>query len=166
MAPSIRVVRQGLVVGIIAFGAVALFYAVLDLLAARGALYTVNLLGKSVWRGVRDPGILVLPIQLDYVAIAAYSGLHLAASLLIGLIVTRFAAQAERQPAQAPLMTALIVGGFVVTVIVVGLLTNSIRPLLPWWSIMAANSFAVLAAAWYLASKNPGIWQRTFAAGR
>ena len=48
MATMRRTIRDGLIVGLIAYASVAAFYAVFDLLAARGALYTVDLLGKSV----------------------------------------------------------------------------------------------------------------------
>ena len=53
-----------------------------------------------------------------------------------------------------------IVAGFVVTIISVGLLTNPIRPLLPWWSIVAANVLAVLLVGAYLLRKRPGIASR------
>ncbi len=72
--------------GIIGYASVAAFYSAFDLLAVRGALYTVDLLGKSVFKGLRDPAVLVFPIQLDVTAIAWYNGLHLLISLTIGLI--------------------------------------------------------------------------------
>lgn len=43
-----RWVRQGVQVGLIAFVTVALFYAAFDVLASRGALYSVNQLGRAV----------------------------------------------------------------------------------------------------------------------
>ena len=87
MASSSQTVRVGLTVGFIGFAAVAVFYAVFDVFAARGALYTVDLLGKSVFQGLRDPSVLGLPIQLDMTAILMYTALHLIVSLAIGLIV-------------------------------------------------------------------------------
>ena len=35
-----------------------MFYAAFDVLAARGTLYTVNLLGMAVFKGLRDPSVL------------------------------------------------------------------------------------------------------------
>ena len=72
-------------------------------------LFTVNLLGKALFRGLRDSAI--------------------------GLTVTRLAVQAERHPAQASAVRLVIVAGFIVTIVTivaVGLLTGPIRPLLPW----------------------------------
>jgi hypothetical protein len=160
MALASRTIRQGLIVGLIGYASVAALYAAFDFLAARGALYTVDLLGKSVFGGLRDPAVLGLPMQLDTTVIVWYSGLHLLISLIIGLIVTGLVEQAERQPSQAPLVLFTIMAGFVVTIIAVGLLTAPIRPLLPWWSIVVANTIAVLLAGGYLLHKRPGTWHR------
>jgi hypothetical protein len=149
-----------LVVGIIGYASVAALYAAFDFLAGRGALYTVNLLGKSVFQGLRDPAILGLPIELDMTAIALYNGLHLLVSLIIGLIVVGFVEQSERQPSHARLVLFTIVAGFVVTIVAVGLMTQPIRPLLPWWSIVVSNALAVLMAGGYLRRQRPGIWGR------
>ena len=124
MAASSRTMREGLVVGLIAYGSVAVFYAAFDLLAARGTLYTVDLLGKAVFKGLRDPAVLQLPIRPDLASIAWYNGLHLLISLAIGLIVTRLVQQAEQHPSQARLVLLTIVAGFVVTILGVDLLTT------------------------------------------
>jgi hypothetical protein len=149
-----------LVVGLIGYGAVAVFYAAFDLLAARGTLYTVDLLGKAVFQGLRDPAVLQLPIRPDPAAIFWYNGLHLLIALAIGLIVTGLVAHAERRPAQRRLVLLVIVGGFVVTIFAVGLLSRPIRAVLPWWSIVVANALAVLLAGAYLLYRHPGLLRR------
>ncbi len=153
-----RTIRDALVVGIIGFCSVAVFYAIFDLLAARGALYTVDLLGKTLFRGLRDPGILGLPLQVDMSVIFWYSWLHLLISIIVGFVVASLLEQSERQPSQARFIFSIIVAGFVITVVAVGLLTTSIRPMLPWWSIVATNLFAVIMAGAYLLRSRPGIW--------
>lgn len=160
MAPASRTTREGIAVGLIAYASVAVFYSAFDLLAARGTLYTVDLLGKAAFRDLRDAGILQYPIRPDLTAIFWYNGLHLLISLAIGLIVTRLIEQAERHPAQAPLVLFTIVAGFVLTVLGVGLLTSPMRPVLPWWSIVVANGLATLLAGLYLLQKRPGLWRR------
>jgi hypothetical protein len=154
------VVRQGLIVGLIASVAVALFYAVFDQFAARGWLYTVDLLGKAVFRGLRDPAILQLPVEPDMAVVLRYNALHLAVSLAIGLVVTGLLEYADRHPSRAPLCAFVIVGGFFVTILAVGWLTQPFRPLLPWWSIVLANALAVLLAGAYLIRKRPGVARR------
>ena len=160
--PALRLPRDGLAVGLIASATVAVFYALFDFLAARGVLHTVNLLGRSIIRGDRDPAILLLPIQADPGAIVLYSGLHLVLSLAIGVIVVRLLAQAERQPTQAALMVLAVVAGFVITILTVGYFTTPMRPLLPWWSTVVANSLAVVVAGWFLIRRHPGLWRRLF----
>ena len=158
MVPTSRPIREGLIVGVIGYASVAVFYSAFDLLAARGSLHTVNMLGKCVFRGLRNPAVLGLPMQVDLTATALYNGFHLLMSLVIGLIVTGLVKYSNRGPSQARMALFTIVAGFVVTIITVGQLTNSIRPLLPWWSIVVANVFAVLLPSVYLLRKHPALW--------
>lgn len=160
MASTGETTRAGVVVGLIAYASVAVFYVVFDFLAARGMLYTVNLLGRTVFRGLRDPAVLQHPVPLDLTAIFLYNALHLTISIAIGLIVMRLIDQAERYPPQARLMLSIIVTGFVVTILTVGFLSIPIRPVLPWWSIVVANVLAVLMAAAYVVRVRRGVWSR------
>ena len=158
---QLRGVRQEwIAVGVIASVSVAAFYGIFDVLAARGPLYTINLLGKTLFRGVRDPAIIQLPVPHDVAAMLMYSGFHLLLSLVIGLIVTGFIAHAERYPDRTTRMLLLIVAGFVLTIMAVGFLTSPMRPLLPWWSIVVANSLAVVAAGIWLLARHPGLVHR------
>jgi len=159
MSPRKHVVPDGLVMGLIASVTVAVFYAVFDFLAARGTFYTVNLLGKAMFRGLRDRSILLLPVQTDTDAILIYNAVHLAISLAIGLTVAALVAHAERHPQHARATTGVIVAGFFITVVVVGSLTASFRDLLPWWSIVVANALAVVCAGLYLTWRWPGVWR-------
>lgn len=157
MTSSEHETRDGLILGLIAYSSVAVFYALFDLLATRGLLYTVNLLGRAAFRGLRDPAVLQFPVAIDAMAVFLYNGVHLVLSLVIGLIVVRLVGRAERTPGQALPMLAVIVAGFVATVIGVGLLSTSIRVVLPWWSIIVANASAVVAGAFFLSRRRPGV---------
>lgn len=160
MASTSRALKIGFAVGLIGYASVALFYAIFDFLAARGALYTVNLLGMAVFRGLRDPGVLELPVELDTAAIVWYNLLHLVISLAIGLVVTGLVAFADRRPSNAKMVARIIIAGFFVTIAVVGILTAPIRPVIPWWSIVVANALAVVVAGAYLLRKFPGVWTK------
>jgi len=122
-------------------------------------------LGKAVFRGWRDPSVLGFPIQLDFMALAGYNGLHLLISIAIGFTVTGLVLHAERRPAHARLVGLIIVAGFVVTVLGVGALTSPMRPLVPWWSIALANGMAVIVGGWYFVRKHPGLWSRLVPVG-
>jgi hypothetical protein len=154
-----RPLREGLIVGFLAYAAVALFYSTFDLLAARGALFTVDMLGRAVIQGLRDPGVLLFPHQLDLMAVFLYNALHLMVSLSIGVIVTELLAQAEQHPRQAPAILGAIAVGGVLTVLAVGEMTREMRPVLPWWSIVAANALAVVVAGTYLTRRHGAVWQ-------
>lgn len=155
MLSARRTVREALVVGLIAYAAVAVFYTVFDLLAARSPLFTVDILGKAVFRGLRDPSVLQFPIGLDFTAIFLYDVLHLVIALAIGFVVTLMIDEIERRPARAGLIVAALVLGGPVTVLVVGVLSEPIRPLLPWWSIVVANALAALLGGVYLFRQRP-----------
>jgi len=157
MTLSGKTIKEGLIVGIIGYASVAILYAIFDLLAARGLLFTVDLLGKALFRGLLDPAVLTLPIELDMTAIFWYNVFHLIVSLIIGLIIIGFVDYTERQPARAPFVLFSLFVGFVLTVVVVSLLTSSFHQLLPWWSIIVANIVAVIPAGFYLLKKHPGI---------
>jgi heme A synthase len=164
MSSPNRTIRDGIVVGLIGYAAVALFYSMFDLLAARGTFYTVNLLGRAVFRGLRDPEVLMFPVTLDVAAIVSYNSLHLALALIIGLVVTWLVGYAEEHPPRRFAVVLVIIAGFVVTVLAVGMLTAGMRPLLPWWSIVMANILAVALAGVYLMRRRPGLAGRMVAA--
>ena len=155
-----RTIRDGLAVGLLAYAAVALFYSAFDFLAARGTFYTVDLLGRALFKGLRDPSILMFSLDRDPAAIFLYNAFHLVMSLAIGLVVASLVHQVERHPSQALLVVIMIVAGGVLTVFGVAYLTESIRPLLPWWSIIVTNALAALLAGLYLVRRHPGLWQR------
>ena len=155
-----RTITDGLVVGLIGYAAVAVFYSMFDLLASRGTLYTVNLLGQALFRGLRDPAVLMFPLAPDMGAIFAYNALHLAVAIVIGLVVTALIGMAERDPSRRGFVRVVIILGFFVTVTAVGTLTTPIRPLIPMWSVVVANALAMILAGAYLLRRRPGLWQR------
>ena len=163
MQTKSRWMRDGISVGLMAYLAVAVFYSAFDVMASRGAFFTVNLLGRAVFRGLRDPAVLQFPVALDFPAAFWYNAVHLAMSLGIGLVVMGLVEQAEREPDQAHMVSAIIVGGFIATIGGVGLVTEPIRALVPWWSVVTANVIATAGGAAYLTVKRPGIWRRMMA---
>ncbi|MGK2961253.1 MAG: hypothetical protein ACSLFK_03785 [Gemmatimonadaceae bacterium] len=155
MPASRGIVRDGLVVGLIGYSAVAIFYSIFDLLASRGPLHTVDLLGKALFRGLRDPTVLRFPVEPDTGSIFLYNALHLAVALAIGLVVVALVKHAEENPARRAIVLFVIVAGFFVTIAVIGFLTAPLRPLLPYWSIVIANTVAVVLGASYLLNRRP-----------
>ena len=82
-----RTLRDGIVVGLIGYASVALFYSAFDILASRGMFYTVNLLGKALFRGLRDPAVLMFPLEIDVTAAFFYNLVHLAAAFDVAILI-------------------------------------------------------------------------------
>lgn len=162
MAHSFRTLKESLIVGLIGYSSVAVLYAAFDFLAVRGSLYTVDLLGKALFRGLRDPAVLALPIELDMTTIFWFNGIHLLISLVIGFIIVAIISWSERKPAQRGIVLFAVIAGFIITIFAVAILTAEIRLLLPMWSIIVANVLAVLLGGTYLIRKHPGIHKRLF----
>ena len=160
MGAARRTVRDGIIVGLIGYATVAFFYSTFDVFAARDALHTVNVLGRVVFRGLRDASVLQFPVELDSGAILAYNALHLSLALGIGLVVASLVSFGDRTPQRRRSVRIVIATGFLVTVAIVGLLTAPIRPVLPWWSIVVANAVSTFFAALYLLDRRPGLWRR------
>ncbi len=152
--------KLGILIGLIAYASVALFYASFDALAARGTLFTVQMLGEALFHGQPDASVLLLPIPLDLTVIGGYNAVHLVLSLLIGQSVVALIHHAGQHPSRGPVILALIVGGFVVTILGVGWLSSTIRSVLPWWSIIAANFLATLVSALVVLKLRPGLLDR------
>lgn len=153
-SPS-RWIREGVITGLIAYATVALFYLTFDLVAARGALFTVNRIGQLMLNGSAGVAVTGQPVPLDAAALVGYSAVHLVASLLIGVLVCRLVHEAELQPMIAQVALLFIVAGFAATIAGVGLLSAPIRDVLPWWSIMFANALAVFVAGLVMIKRHP-----------
>lgn len=154
------VVREGIILGIIGYMAVAIFYAFLDLLAGRGATFTLNLMGQVVFRGARDPAILQLPIPSDVGAMVMYNFLHLGVALAVGCFVAWLVSQVEERPELGIPVLGLLLAGYLVTISAIRAITQTVAPLLPFWSIVVANSLVALGGCVYLWWAHPKLRTR------
>jgi hypothetical protein len=160
-----RMVREGVYVGLIGYAAVAVFYAFFDLLAGRGAVFTLNLLGKFFFRGVRDPAVLTLPIAPDVGAMVAYNFVHLVAALGVGLFVAWLVSRVEERPSAGVPVLLVMAVGYVLTVLTVDRLSHTVGALLPLWSIVVVNTLAALGGGVFLWRAHPGLWGRVTGGG-
>jgi hypothetical protein len=166
MPTPTRWMREGYITGLTAWAAVAVFYGGFDLFAGRGALFTVDQLGRFLLQGTAESAVASGPAPMDVTGVLAYTALHLVASLAIGMLVCRLVHEAEMEPWQAQVALLFIVAGFAGTITVVGLLSAPIRSVLPWWSIVVANTLAVLVAGSVMIRRHPGFLSRMTVAPR
>jgi len=160
VARTTRTVREGLVVGLIGYAAVAVFFTVFDLLAGRGPVFTLNVLGRVVFRGARDPAILQLPIPADVTAMVMYNFFHLSVALAVGVFAAWLVGRVEAKPERGLLALMVILAGYVATVLAVARLSRGIEPLLPFWTIVVVNTLAAIGGGAYLWHAHPGLWTR------
>ncbi len=148
-----RVLREGIVVGLVGAGAVAVWFLVLDAVGGR-VLFTPAALGSIVFHGATGPDA----VQLDTLTILGYTGFHLAAFLLTGVVAAGIAAAAEnRQP-------YLIFGAILLFVTfetffigLVAIAAQWLFAVIPWWSIAVANLIAAAVMGTYLWTHHPAL---------
>lgn len=86
-----RIMRDGLVAGLIGAGSVALWFLVVDLIAGR-AFFTPAVLGSAVFWGLRDPATVVVSLQ----PVLAYTAVHIFAFVIVGAAASFMIAEVEK----------------------------------------------------------------------
>lgn len=145
-----RIVREGLVAGLVGAGTVAVWFLAVD--SAQGRpLFTPAALGSAIFLGASDLAM----VEVNPWTVAGYTVLHLVAFALVGLVAAAITVEAERTP-------ALILGAVLLFVafeaFFLGLLAVVAEFLLgplAWWTIAVGNLLAVLAIGYYLWKKHP-----------
>lgn len=134
-----RVVREGIVGGLLGAGVVALWFLAYD--AAAGApLRTPALLGAAVFHGLRDPAALVITLPL----VLQYTVVHGAVFILFGLAAAGMLALADREPRVLFAFVMLFCCFEVFFVAMVAVLAEWLLEVIPWWTILAGNLLAAV----------------------
>jgi hypothetical protein len=97
-----RIVREGVVVGLLGAIAVAVWFLVFDVVRGQ-ILFTPGALGSALFLGVSD----ISEVQLNLLTVGGYTLVHFAAFIVVGLVAETIAVHAERPP-------PLILAGWVV----------------------------------------------------
>lgn len=148
---SARVVRDGIVSGVIGFATVALFFIATDAIAGRPLLYTPALLGGALFYGVTSPS----EVTVSPAPVLAYTGTHLAVFVVIGTLAAGLAALASRHRhvwylgVNLFLLVVAHASGAVLT------LTESLQGVVSAWLVTGATLAAAITMALYLLWANP-----------
>jgi hypothetical protein len=97
-----EILGDGAMAGVIGASAIALFFLVVDT-ARREALYTPSVLGSALLRGVAPAPAR----EVDLAMVAAYTALHGAAFVAVGILAAFATALRRARVATATLATAL-----------------------------------------------------------
>lgn len=152
-AATHKVVREGLMAGIIGAVAVAVWFLVLDLIAGR-PFFTPYVLGDALL-SVFDPRH---PSDGMFVTVAAYTVFHFAAFMLVGLLVSVIVNRADQTPS--------VLAGLLVLFVAIELAFQGLVALLEqatalrglaWYQVMVGNLIAALVMGGYLWWMHPAL---------
>jgi len=148
-------VKNGIITGIIGALIVAVWFFVIDLFRHQ-AFYTPGALGSAILFGARSPE----EVSISGSVVLAYTVVHVAAFILLGIVTAHIAEQAEQNP---PLLIGLVLFFVTLEVLSLGLLSAAAAWLfltVPWWSLIVANILAAAGMVAYLWHLHPTLHQR------
>ena len=144
--------RESFIVGLIGATVVAAWFLVIDTVNGR-PFATPSILGQVILFGEDTP--VLAPIM--WPAVAAYSGLHMAAFLLFGAVVTKLVFLADLNGIFRFALMMLFVAFEVFFYGVLVMFFQGTSGLFPLWSILAANTVAAFSMGGYLFGRHPAL---------
>ena len=147
-----RIIREGLIAGLIGAGAVAAWFLIVDSIAG-SPFFTPAMLGSAVFMGLRDPGQVVVAVE----PVASYTLLHALLFSLAGIVAAALAAMVEKFPTTLFLVVVFFAVFEVGFYIVVAVLAQPLLGALAWWSVAIGNLIAASGMGYYLWSVHPHI---------
>ncbi|MEJ2503192.1 MAG: hypothetical protein P8177_07715 [Gemmatimonadota bacterium] len=140
-----RIVREGLIAGVLGALAVAAWFFVIDLFLGR-VLYTPAAIGSALFHGAASPEA----VRVTAGTVLGYTAVHFTGFLTMGLVFAALATQAEERP---PLLMGLVLLFVTFETLLLGLvaiLASWLLDVLPWWSIGLSNIVAAGIMVLYL----------------
>ena len=147
-----RVLREGLVAGVIGAVAVAAWFFVVDLGTGR-LLYTPGALGSALFMGVDSPE----SVRITASTVLGYTGVHFAGFIAMGMVFAALVTRAEQSPPLLMGLALLFVTFETLLLGLVAILAAWLLNVVPWWSIAASNLVAAAAMVAYLWRAHPAL---------
>jgi hypothetical protein len=140
-----RIAREGVIAGLIGYGAIAVMLAVLSVVRGNSPLHLATLIGSTLFPGLGDA------------AFAAYSLLHLGVFLAAGMFLSASASLSERAPQAWYPMAVLVmfVGAHIITAPF--WFDAGVQAELSLWGVAAMTLLAALPMGAFLWRRHPGI---------
>jgi hypothetical protein len=145
-----RTIREGLLAGLLGAVAVMFWFLVLDLVR-QTAFYTPGALGSALFFGARSPA----DIQVTVETVLGYTGVHLVAFMVVGMIASAMVEAARREP---PVLLGMVLFFVTLEVMFIGLLAIVATWLLDsieWWMVVVGNLIAAAVMGGYLLHEHP-----------
>ena len=147
-----RVLTEGMVTGVLGYAAVAVFFALRNVLLGRSALHTAAVLGGLLTGTPVDPATPAIEAG----PVLAYNAVHLLVFLAVGLLAAALVFATERYRELWELFLLIFVGIFMVSGFTFAVLIGRAAAVVPWWSIVVADALAAAAMGAYLLYRHPG----------
>ncbi|TVP56234.1 MAG: hypothetical protein EA351_08285 [Gemmatimonadales bacterium] len=144
------VLREGLIAGVASGFVVATWFLVVDTFQGR-PFFTPSALGAVLFDGATD----LAEVEISLWLTAAYTPVHYAIFIPIGILAAAIAQQAERQP---PILIGAILLFVAFEAFALGIIAVAAEFLLgplAWWNIALGNLAGVLTIVGYLWKKHP-----------
>ena len=155
LGPWTRVLREGIVAGVIGAAVVAVWFLVYDTATGR-PLHTPALLGAAILQGLRDPDALGITPNV----VVGYSVLHGAAFVLFGVLAAVLLAATEREPLLLLAVFVLFTCFEVFFFGAVMMMDEALIDSLGWWTIFVGNILATIAMLGYFLARHRGLRER------
>lgn len=150
-----RIVREGIVAGLLGATTVAAWFLVFDTVASQ-VFFTPAALGSAVLRGASS----LSEVEISVATVGGYTILHMIGFLIVGFLAAAVVTEAEHTP---PLLLGAVLLFVTFGALFVGLLAviaEWILEALAWWTILVGNMFAALAMGAYLWRMHPVLRQQ------
>ncbi len=152
MAAESRIVREGVVAGLIGAAAVAILILLFDI-AGGAPLQSPAILGSAILKGIRDPNLATVSAG----SILGYTIIHGLGFIAVGLIAAFLVASAEREPAMVLALLIFFAAFEVFFLALIAFWALPVLGVLAWWEILAGNLVASAAMLYYFHRCHPGL---------
>lgn len=153
MAEQHNSIREGVFAGIIGATAIAVWFAIIDIVSGM-PFHTPNILGAGLVSVLGKP-----PMMPDTVGfhVFIYTVFHYVAFIVVGIIVAKIVHQSARTPAVLAGFLIAFVAFEVGAIGLTSLLTESSLGGMAWYQIFIANLLASAGMFWYMWRSHPGL---------
>jgi hypothetical protein len=152
MATESRIVREGIIAGLIGAAAVAILILVFDI-ASGAPFQSPAILGSAILKGIRDPNLTTVSAG----TVLGYTIIHGLGFIAVGLIAAYLVASAEREPAMVLALLIFFAAFEVFFLALIAFWALPVLGVLAWWEILAGNLVASAAMLYYFHRCHPGL---------
>jgi hypothetical protein len=150
MAREGRILREGILAGLIGAAAVAVLILVFDI-AGGVPLESPAILGSLIFRGTRDPTL----VQVSAALVLGYTVVHGLGFVVVGLVAAALVAAAEREHAMVLALLIFFAAFEVFFLALVAFWALPVLGVVAWWEILAGNLVASAAMLYYFHRRHP-----------